>query len=98
MAYAARQALRRQRRADHRTAIVEYFHQVVLLDAALGCVLGIEPYDPIVITIDLDPVVLDIEQERILAVALGVERILGMRREHLQRVALVHLARMRPLP
>ena len=73
VAHAARQPLRRQRRADHRAAIVEDLHQVVLLDAALGGVLGVEPHDPVVVAADLDPMVLDVEQERILAVALGVE-------------------------
>ena len=48
----------------------------------------IEPDDPVVVAVHLHPVVLDVEQKRILAVALGVKTVLGMRREHLQRIAL----------
>jgi hypothetical protein len=63
----------------------------MLLDTARGGIFGIEPHDPVVVAVDLDPVVLDVEQEG-LAVALGVERVFRVRREHLQREALVHLA------
>src|SRR3954462_6352781 len=98
MAYAARQPLRRQRSADDRSAFVEDLHQIMLLDTARGGIFGVEPYDPVVVAVDLDPVVLDVEQEGILAVALSVERVFRVWREHLQREALVHLARMRPLP
>jgi hypothetical protein len=70
----------------------------MLLDAARGGIFGVEPHDPVVVAVNLDPVVLDVEQEGILAVALGVERVFRVRREHLQREAFVHLARMRPLP
>ena len=74
VADAARQPLRRQRRADHRAAVVVDLDQVVLLDAARRRVLGVQPHDPVVVAVDLDAVVLDVEQERVLAVALGVER------------------------
>ena len=91
MAHTARQPLRRQRGADHRSALVEDLHQIVLLDAARRGVLGVEPHDPIVVTVDLDPMVFDVEQEGILAVTLGMEGVFRMGREHLQREALVHL-------
>ena len=98
VADAARQALGRQRRADHRAAVVVDLDQVVLLDAARGRVLGVHADDPVVIALHVDAVVRDVEQEGALAVALGVEAVFGMRREHLQRIALEHLARMRAFP
>src|SRR5262249_9078686 len=83
---AAWQPLRRQCRADHRAAIVEDLNQIMLADTALLCILGIHAYDPVVIAIDLDPMVLDVEQEGVLAVTLGVKRIFRVRRKQLQRV------------
>ena len=90
MADAARQPLRWQRRTDDRAAIVEDFDQVMLLDAALVGIRRIEAHEPVVIAVDLDPMVLDVEQEGVLAVPLGVEGVLRVRREELQRITPVH--------
>src|SRR5262249_26275637 len=95
---APRQPLRRQRRANHCPAIVENFDQIVLANAALLRVVGVHARDPVIIAIDIHPMVLNIEYERILAVTLGVERIFGVRREQLQRITREQLAGMRALP
>jgi hypothetical protein len=95
---AARQALRRQRRAKHRAAIVEHLDQIVFANAARLGVLDIHAHDPVIITIDVDAMVLDVEQKRILAVALGVEGKFRMRRQQLQRIALEQFAGMAALP
>jgi hypothetical protein len=85
---AAWQPLGRQRRADHCAAVVEDLDQIVLVDAAFFGVLGVEPHDPVIVAVNFDAMVFDVEQERILAVALGVERIFAVRREQLERVTL----------
>ena len=95
---AARQPLGEHRRADHRAAVVVDFDQIVLLDAARRGILRIHAHDPVVPILHLHPVVRDIEQEAVLAVALGVEAVLAVRREQLQRIFPEQLARLRALP
>src|SRR5208282_3848493 len=98
MADAARQPLRRQGGADHRAAVVVNLDEVVLLDAELLGVLRVEAQHEIVPTADIDAVVLDIEEEAVLAVALGVVAELRMRGQKLERIFAEERARMRPLP
>src|SRR5208282_131193 len=98
MADAARQALRRQGGADHRAAVVVDLNEVVLFDAELLGVLRVEAQHEIVPAADIDAVVLDIEEEAVLAVALGMIAEPRMRRQELERIFAEERARMRPLP
>ena len=98
MADAAREALGRKRCADDGAAIIEHLDEIVLLDAAFGGVLRVQAQHPMIVAIHVDAVVGDVEEEQVLAVALGVERVLRMRREELQRIACKQVRRMRPLP
>ena len=80
MYHAAWQPLGDHRCAQDRPTIVVDLDEIVLLDAALGRVLRAETDDPVVISVDFYPVIGYVEQERILAVALGVEAVPAMRR------------------
>ena len=95
---AARQPLGQHRGADDCATVVIDLDEIVLLDAAVGGVLRAEADDPVIIAVDLHPVIGNVEQERILAVTLRVEAVLAVRRQKLQRVFLHEIARMRPLP
>ena len=98
MGDAARKPLGEHRRADHRATIVVDFDQIVLLDAARRGILRIHAHGPIVPILHLHPVVRNVEQEAVLAVALGVEAVFAVRREQLQRIFPEQLARLRALP
>ncbi len=95
---AARQPLRDHRCAHHRAAIVVDLDEIVLLDAALGGVLRAQADDPVVTAVDLDPVIGDVEQEGVLAVALRVEAVFAVRRQQLQRILVDEVRGVRALP
>ena len=47
-------------------------------------VFGIDPHDPVIVAVDQDPVVLDVVDPALLAVAHGVEAVAGMGCNELQ--------------
>ena len=55
-------------RTDNLAPVVKYLHEVILLNAPVLCVLRIDPYDPVIVTVNADPVVFDVVDEAALAV------------------------------
>ena len=85
-------------RTDHRTPIVKYLHKVILLNAPVLCVPGIDPDYPVIVTVNEDPVVFDIVNEAALTVMMGMKAESDMWRYELQGVFFVQLGGMVTLP
>ncbi len=96
---ASRESLGDLSRTDHCSPVIEDLDQVVLLDPSFFGILGVDPYDPVVITVFLqDPVILDLVEPALLGVAHRVKAESRMWRYQLQGVLFVKLLGMVPLP
>ncbi len=91
-------AFRQLDRADHGPAVVEDLDQLVLPQTPRRRVGGVHAHHPVVVAVHQHAVVLDVVHHRVLAVALRVEAVPGVRGDELQRVLGVQLLGVRTLP
>ena len=92
------QSISRKSRTYDGAAFIVGFDQIKFLNASICRVLIIDSQRPVITAIYFDPMIDDIIEKRIFAVALTVIAVARMGRQHLQRVFGKALFIIRPFP
>lgn len=84
--------------ADDGSTIVKTFDQILFFDLPFLGILWIYPHNPVIITVDKDPVVFDIIYITVLPVKHGMKAEPGMGGYELEGVFFIEFRGMMPLP